>query len=295
MDQAGEQVRYEAPEEAIARIVLARPERRNAQGVRMTYELDAAFKRAAHDRDVKVIILAADGEDFSAGHDLSYEADASEFAPLGLWGPPDEPGWEGRFARERELYLDITERWRALPKPTIAQVQGRCIAGGNMLAFACDLIVASDDAAFRDNTVDMGVCGAELFNHPFELGVRKAKEWLFTCGWLTAQEALLRGMVNRVASRADLAEVTLDLARTIAKKPMFALRMAKEACNSAQDAMGRVDAQRIAFALHQLCHTDNMLRHGLPITPENLPPKIQEALRERAARAKAKTQSAKGE
>jgi enoyl-CoA hydratase len=274
-------IRCDRPARAVARITLARPERRNAQGVRMTYELDRAFSAAAHDAQVKVIILAAEGEDFCSGHDLGPEDPPFATKPIGLWGPQAGEGWEGRLAREHELYLDITERWRSLPKPTIAQVQGRCIAGGNMLAFACDLIIASEDARFRDNTVDMGVCGTELFNHPFELGVRKAKEWLFTCDWIEAQEAAARGMVNQIVPRAELEQFTLSLAMRIAEKPMLALRLAKEACNAAQDEMGRVGAQRIAFALHQLCHADNMLRYGFPIATDRLPAKVQETIRQR--------------
>ena len=74
----------------------------------------------------------------------------------------------------------MCRRWRDFPKPTIAMVQGKCIAGGLMLAWVCDIIIASDDASFVDPVVAMGVCGVEYFNHPYELGIRKAKELLFT-------------------------------------------------------------------------------------------------------------------
>ncbi len=246
----------------------------------MTYELDSAFKFAAHDDKVKVIILSADGPDFNSGHDLSFEERSreSEFEALGMWSQSRAPGWEWGYGREREIYLDITERWRNLPKPTIAQVQGRCIAGGNMLAFACDLIVASEDARFMDHTVSMGVCGAEFFNHPFELGIRKAKEWLFTSDWLTASEAEKRGMVNHVVSEDALEDFTLDLAKRIAKQPLFGLKMTKEALNAAQDAMGRQNAMKTSFALHELCHAHNMIVHGFSISPENLHPKIRDSV-----------------
>lgn len=78
------------------------------------------------------------------------------------------------MAREEEIYLGMCRRWRNLPKPAIAPVQGKCIAGGLMLAGVCDLIVASDDAQFQDPVVQMGVCGVEYFAHPWELGARKA-------------------------------------------------------------------------------------------------------------------------
>ena len=103
-----------------------------------------------------------------------------------------------------EIYLEMCERWRNLPKPTIAQVQGKCIAGGLMLAWVCDLIIASDDATFKDPVIDFGICGVEFFNHPWELGIRKAKEF-FTADEITAQEAASYGMVNRVVPRDELA------------------------------------------------------------------------------------------
>ena len=137
-----------------------------------------------------------------------------DFPPIGRWGGFAEPNAHGRFAREQEIYLQITRRWRNLAKPTIAEVQGRCIAGGLMLAWACDLIVASDDAEFCDPVVAMGVCGVEWFVHPLELGPRKAKELLFTADRWTAQEAHRLGMVNHVVPRKELSSLRAGLART---------------------------------------------------------------------------------
>jgi len=176
-------------------------------------------------------------------------------------------GAEPVMTRERELYLGFSERWRNIPKPTIAQVQGKCISGGLMLVWPCDLIVASEDALFQDNTVDMGVSGVEYFAHPGELGSRKAKEMLFTADWLSASEAHRLGMVNHVVPLEGLAGATLDLANRIAKKPMFALRLAKEAVNTWDDAQGRQVGMMNAFNLHQLCHSHNMQVHDLPIDP----------------------------
>src|SRR5262249_44234309 len=128
------------------------------------------------------------------------------------------------------------------------------------------------------HTVEMGVCGAEFFAHPYELGIRKAKEWLFTADWLSAQDAHRLGMVNQVVARAELADFTLALAQRIALKPLFALKMAKEALNAAQDEMGRRQTMKTSFALHQLCHSHNMHVHGMPVDPQGLPPKVREAL-----------------
>ncbi len=165
------------------------------------------------------------------------------------------------------MYLGFSERWRNLPKPMLAEVQGKVIAGGLMLVWPCDIIIAADNAEFIDNTVAMGVCGAEFFQHPWELGVRKAKEMLFTSDVVSAQEALALGMVNRVVPLELLTETTMDLAARIAERPLFALKLTKEAVNAAQDAQGRVDAMQTSFALHQLCHAHNRLVHGSPIDP----------------------------
>lgn len=271
-------VLYEQPAPYIARILLNRPEARNAQDTRLLYALNDAFDRAAQDPQVRVIILAATGPHFSSGHDLretGADADMSQHRIVGTWCGFECAGAEGRMAREKEIYIGFSERWRNIPKPTIAQVQGKCIAGGLMLVWPCDLVVAAEDAAFMDNTVSMGVGGAEFFAHPWEVGVRKAKEMLFTADWITAQEAHRLGMVNHVVPREQLADFTLALAERIALKPLFALKLAKEAVNAAQDAQGRLPAMQTAFALHQLAHSHNMLVHGLPIDPSGISPAVE--------------------
>lgn len=265
-----EVVRYEIPRSRVARITLARPEKRNAQNTDLLYALNEAFDRAAQDDEVSVIVLAADGPHFSSGHDLRERdptAARRQHRPVGTWCGFGSVGAEGHMAMEKEIYLGLSERWRNIPKPTIAAVQGKVISGGLMLAWPCDIILAADDAEFIDNTVAMGVCGAEFFAHPWELGVRRAKEMLFTSDAVPADDALRLGMVNRVVPREDLACVALELAEDIARKPAFALKLAKEAVNAAQDAQGRLPAMQTAFALHQLCHSHNQQVHGMPIDP----------------------------
>lgn len=263
-------IQYETPAPKVARIVLNRPDSRNAQDTRLLYELNDAFDRAAKDDDVSVIILAANGPHFSSGHDLREPnpiAALDQYRTVGTWCGFGCAGAEGWMAREKELYQGLSERWRNLPKPTIAEVQGKCIAGGLMLVWPCDLIVASEDASFSDNTVSMGMTGVEYFGHPWELGPRKAKEMLFTSDWLSAAEAHRLGMVNHVVPGQELSAFTLALASRIAQKPLFALKLAKEAVNAAEDAQGRVSAMQTAFALHQLGHSHNMQVHGMPIDP----------------------------
>lgn len=282
------QVRYETPAPHVARIVMARPEAHNAQGLQMTYELNAAFDRAAHDDAIKVIILAGDGRNFSAGHDLNGDGAKTwrDFETVGTWAGFDAKGAEARYGREMEIYLEMCERWRNLPKPTIAQVQGKCIAGGLMLAWLCDLIIASEDASFKDPVIDFGICGVEFFNHPWELGIRKAKEFLFTADEISAREAAAHGMVNRVVPREELAAVTLALAEKIATKPAFALKASKQAVNHVQDVQGRRNAQMHVFSLHQLLHAHNELVYGMPMDPNGLPETVREKVLARVARAK---------
>ncbi len=276
MSQPAEFVIYEMAAPRVARIVLNRPERRNAQNTRLLYALNAAFDRAAGDNDVHVIILAANGPHFSSGHDLdeigSGDAHKNIQAEktVGTWCGFGCAGAEAQMAYEKEAYAGLSERWRNLPKPTIAQVHGKVITGGLMLVWPCDLIIASTDATFQDTAVDLGVCGVEFFNHPYELGVRKAKEFLFRSNVLTAADAHAAGMVNHVVEREDLETFTLSIAQEIARKPLFALKLAKEAVNAAQDAAGRGTVMQSAFGHHQLTHAHNMLVHGMLMDPTNL-------------------------
>ncbi len=275
---AFETLLYETPAPHVARIVLNRPDTRNAQDTKLLYELNDAFDKAAQDNDVKVIVLAANGPHFSSGHDLRERDTYStmkDYRTVGTWCGFECAGAEAQMSREKEIYIGFSERWRNIPKPTIAEVQGKCIAGGLMLVWPCDIIVVAEDAMFLDNTVSMGVGGAEFFNHPWELGVRKAKELLFTADWLTAADAEKLGMVNHVVPNEELSSFTLALAQKIAEKPLFALKLAKEAVNAAQDAQGRNSAMQTAFALHQLAHSHNMQVHGMLIDPTGISPAVR--------------------
>ncbi len=278
MSETSAQVRTETPAPHVARIVMARPDAHNAQGLQMTYDLNTAFDQAARDPEVKVIILAGDGRNFSAGHDLAGDRGKTwrDYPVVGTWTDFDAGGVEGRYGREMEIYLEMCERWRNLPKPTIAEVQGKCIAGGLMLAWACDLIIASEDATFKDPVIDFGMPGVEFFMHPWELGIRKGKEFLFTADDLTAAEAKDYGMVNRVVPRDRLTAETLALAEKIASKPLMALKTAKAAMNHVQDVQGRRNAQMHVFSLHQMMHAHNELIYGIPMDPNGLPATVRD-------------------
>lgn len=246
---------------AIAVITMNRPQYRNAQNSAMTYALDQAFYQAAADDEVKVVILAGAGKHFSAGHDIGTpgrDIDQSFERKAGLWWDHvGKQGEESRYARESEVYIGMCRRWRELPKPTIAMVQGACIAGALMLAWCCDLIVASDDAFFSDPVVKMGIPGVEYFAHPFVMGPRAAKEFLFTGDRVPADRALRLGMVNHVVPRDQLESETIALAGRIAQMPRLGLALAKKAVNQVEDIMGLQTGMDSVFGLHHLAHAHN--------------------------------------
>ncbi|BAN04005.1 putative enoyl-CoA hydratase [Ilumatobacter coccineus YM16-304] len=260
-DAAKPMVTYEEVDDgAIAVITLDRPEARNAQNKQMTYQLNDAFTRAARTDSVKCIVLAANGPHFSAGHDLKgpgqYDAE-----PIWVGGSDTRGGAEGLMAYEEESYLHMCRRWHDIPKPTIAVVQGNVIAGGLMLMWVCDIIIASDDASFRDMTVEFGVNGVEWFNHPWEFGIRKAKELLFTGDVIDAAEAHRLGMVNHVVPRDELNDFALAMAGRIAAKPSFSLKLAKLAVNQTLDAQGFQISQQQAFGLQHVGHAHTRAEH----------------------------------
>ncbi len=263
-------IRYEVVEpgeHGIAVVTLDRPDTRNAQNKRMTYELNAAFDDAARRSDVKVVVLQADGPHFSSGHDMRDTESHREFQLVSTSGGYGREGQEGHMAWEEEVYFQMCWRWRNLPKPLLAAAQGKTIAGGLMLLWVADVIVAADDALFSDPVVGMGVNGVEYFAHPWEWGSRKAKELLFTGDWVTAEEAHRLGMVNHVVPAAELRPFVMGMAAKIAQRPSFALKLAKESVNQALEAQGQFTALRSAFSLQHLAHAHNRVRFGIPVDP----------------------------
>jgi enoyl-CoA hydratase len=254
-------------EHGIAIVTLDRPESRNAQNKRMTYEMNAAFDDASRRTDVKVIVLRAEGPHFSSGHDLRDRESWTDFPTVTTSGGYRREGQEGMMAMEEEIYFQMCWRWRNIPKPVLAAAQGKTIAGGLMLLWVADVIIAADDALFSDPVVGMGVNGVEYFGHPWEWGARKAKELLFTGDWVTAEEAHRLGMVNHVVPRDELAPFTLAMAERIAARPSFALKLAKESVNQTLEAQGMYTAMRAAFSIQHLAHAHNTIRFGIPVDP----------------------------
>lgn len=241
--------------DAIGVITLNRPEAANAQSRKVLEELDSCWQAADKDPAVKVIVFKSNGKHFSAGHDMSSTKDPAALKDV-KWEADAWYDWENRH------YLHYAKTWRAVPKPSIAAVQGKCIGGGLMLCWPCDLIVAADNALFSDPVVAMGMCGVELHAHTWEFGARKAKELLFTGDAITAQQAEQIGMVNKVVPLDELVPATMALAHRIAQKDSYSLRMAKRAVNQTLDIQGYTNAIDAAFDMHHLGHARAALVTG---------------------------------
>jgi enoyl-CoA hydratase len=248
--------------EGVAYVTMNRPQFNNAQNSQMTYALDAAFRRAVDDDAVRAIVLRGAGKHFSAGHDIGTPGrDVNRpFDRVHLWWDhTNKPGAEFHYAREQEVYLGMCRRWRAIPKPTVAMVQGGCIAGGLMLAWICDLIVASDDAFFQDPVVRMGIPGVEYFAHAHELTPRLAKELLMLGERMPAARAYDMGMVNRVVPRERLEEETSRIAARLATQPRMGLALTKQVVNGAEDLQGLRATMDMAFGYHHYAHAHGQL------------------------------------
>ena len=270
-------VRYENPAPGVARVVLTRADKHNSLNPELIFAIDAAFDRALADDTVKVVILAGEGRNFSAGHDIAdtvedYQRKMQEVSPRRSgWSGFQEAGVHGWYASEKEGYLESARRIRNFSKPTICAVQGKCIAGALIYAWVCDIIIAADNALFSDPVVNFGVSGVEWLAHPWELGARKAKEFLFTADSWSAEEAHRLGMVNHVVALAELDDFALAMASKIAGKPAFALKLAKEAVNKTLDIQGQQNAIDQAFSLHHLCHQQNFRVFGYGMDTSKLP------------------------
>jgi enoyl-CoA hydratase len=234
----------------VARIWHNRPELRNAESTQLLEELNTAVLAADADDEVRVIVLAGQGGHFSAGHDLKEGQEKRQGFSV-----------EQRYAYEERRYLEYSLRIWDFPKPTIAMVQGACIAGGFMVANMCDLIVASEDAFFADPVCrTLAASAVEVLLHPWVMGLRTAKEFLYTGRRMGAAEAKQLGMVNRVVPRAELERATMALAEEIAAAPPFALKLTKRSLNRTADIQGFRNAVQAHFDTHQLSHVSEEFR-----------------------------------
>ena len=249
----------------VAWITLRRPQYGNAQNYRMLNQLDDSFRRAVEDDGIKVVVLGAEGKHFSSGHDLGTP-DWDRLQPRSrrtLWyDHVGKPGVESQYALEQDAYLGFCRRWQEMPKPTIAMVQGGCIGGGLMLAWVCDMIVASDDAFFQDPTVLMGFPGVEYFAHAYELPPRIAREFLLLGRRMPAERACHFGMVNAVVPRERLKGEVTAIAAELAERPRFGMALCKQALNLVEDLRGKRAAMDGVFHIHHLAHAHSQLTTG---------------------------------
>jgi len=250
-------VRYEV-DEKVAIISLNRPDKHNAQNLELLEALDACWSRAAQDDSVNVIVVRANGRNFSAGHDVSGSACEEQVNSFSY----ATEGITNQYLWEQRTYFEFARRWRNNPKPSIAAVQGACVAAGLMLCWPCDLIIAADNAWFSDPTIMMGIAGVEYHGHTWELGARKAKQLLFTAGRITAAQAEKYGMVNEVVPLNELDSYTLNLAKDISKHNRFSLMMAKRVVNQTLDTMGQSAALQAGFDIHQFQHAQCLIASG---------------------------------
>ena len=272
-------VTYETLDEGtIARIMLNRPNQRNAQQRGLLVELNEAFLEAEADDKVRVVILGGNGPMFSSGHDLGSTQSLAEYAP----GPDQHPsfqengatrqGAEKLMLQEWHHFFEKTRRWRNLRKITVAQVHGEVYAAALMLMWSCDLIVAAEGTRFADVVgTRLGMCGVEYFAHPWEFGARKTKELMLTGDSLSVDEAHQLGMVSKVFPADELADRTLEFARRIAKVPTMAALLIKESVNQTQDNQGFHNSLNACFTLHQLNHGHWTQVHGggFPVANES--------------------------
>jgi enoyl-CoA hydratase/carnithine racemase len=199
---------------AIAIVTMNRPEKRNALSVEHMEELIDCFEAIGADRDTSVVILRGEGPAFSAGHDLGE-----------MVGQTDE-----FYQHEFALCSRLMETIVSLPQPVIAEVHGVATAAGCQLVATCDLAVASEEARFATPGVKIGLfCSTPMVAVSRKVGRKRAMEMLLTGDFISAEEALAAGLVNRVVPAADLRETTLALAEKIASASPAVIALGKQA------------------------------------------------------------------
>lgn len=232
----------------VRHLILNRPDARNAQSAALLRALLAAARDAADAPDVRVVVLEGLGPSFSAGHDLKEAVVNPEYRR-------NLETVEGRLWQELDLFVAPIEALRALRVPTVARVQGHCLAASLMLVGAVDLVVASEDATFASRvTRDMGAADVELPSLAWAIGERRAKQLLWTSEALDARAAQALGLVNWVVPADELDAKVEAVAAALLEVPREALALSKESLRFMEDRRGRADASAYHFLAHQLSH-----------------------------------------
>jgi enoyl-CoA hydratase/carnithine racemase len=218
----------------ITRLVLDRPERRNALSLGLMREMLDALDRVAADASIRVLVIEGRGAAFSAGHDLAEivaQRDADAYAAL--------------FG----TCVDLMTRLHTIPQPVIAKVHGVATAAGCQLVAACDLAIASADARFATPGVNIGLfCSTPMVPISRTIGRKRVLEMLFTGEMIDASTALAWGLVNRVVAATELDRAVGDLADRVVQSSPYVLALGKRAFYS-QDELREDDAYAVACAL----------------------------------------------
>ena len=254
-------------------VVLSRPDEYNTITPELRDELAAAIYAADADRDVRVILLRADGPAFCAGYglDWSTQAQAAE-------GETRERAWDSvadyqMMSRFVATYMKL---WYA-SKPTIAAVQGWCIAGGTDMVLCADLIVAGESAVF-------GYPPARVWGTPttamwvYRMGLEQAKRYLLTGDEIPASEAARIGLILEAVPDDELQEHAAALARRMARLPLNQLQMLKLLCNQTAESMGMASSRTLGTLF------DGIARHtqeGLDFVARSGEIGFRDAVRER--------------
>jgi enoyl-CoA hydratase len=232
-------IAYEA-DGPIGWITFNRPKYRNAQSWRLLDEFDKAMDMADADPGVQVIIVRGAGGNFSSGHDLGTPEQLADREARAV----GDAGIDF-YNNFKHYNLDLLLKWRNCRKPTIAMVEGYCIFAGWMMAACVDIVFAAKNAMMLPALL-------EYFSLPYDIGTRKAKELMFESRFLTADEAMECGFVNRVYDPEVLLEETTNYALRVAENSPMNVRMAKVAANKSQDLMGYTASLESGFSDYML-------------------------------------------
>lgn len=235
----------------VARVSLNRPETHNTMNAQLIKDLDEAVRYADADPDIRVIIIRGEGRSFSSGHDLS--ANPKDPLQQELRDRHSE-SVETRLDAEEEYYYEPNLTIRNLRKPTIAALKGHVVLGALMTALMCDLVVAEESTNLWNPSLRHAGSGGEVMVLPWEIGVRKTKEILWTGDSIDVWEAQRLGMINRVVKDGTLDAECLRLAERIALMPPRAVALTKRSLNKMQEIQGMLVAFEHHFLLHQLGH-----------------------------------------
>jgi enoyl-CoA hydratase len=237
------------PVGSVCKITLNRPERRNAQGPAMIDEVHRAMDAADRDRGINVIALLGSGQSFSAGHDMKSGSEPTPFTEY------DQSELAEQLRYAQEILYDYWMFIHDLRTPTIAGVHGYLATAGISLAAMCDIIIAADDAKFFDHAVTLfALPGTELNWYPWELGVRKAKEFLWTQPVWDAETMERAGLVNQVVPRSELEGRVMAMAEQISLASPDAISLSKRILNETWDIMGKRQSFQYHLMAQQLAH-----------------------------------------